>query len=244
MLLPYMAGLRDFSVGWNVNHKIIVDTKTLKDMITVIKTERERRSALLQGEDPNFAYDQWLFTDEPFLNELCLMSLVALRHQIERELIRFAARWDEKQIEISGRQYQENIERLRRTNNKGQNIGWDWGEVDKRLNPKGIKNYEYIEALRLLSNLYKHEPSLKPDEGLLNLLQLKIGVNYAPLPESDALREGFANFLGLSSDSDYCDIAERFVDISNTFLTTVKSVSKLSKVKWGAISLNPDNSAR
>jgi hypothetical protein len=221
-----------------------VDTKILKDMITVIRTEQERRTSLLQNEDPNFAYDQWLLTDGPFLNELCLMFLVTLRHQIEREMVGLAARSDEKQMQISDREYQENINQLRRTNKKGQNIGWDWKEIYKRLKLETCKNYEFIEALRLLSNLYKHEPSLAPDEDLLNLLHLEIGVNYASLPESDALREGFAKFLGLSDDADYCDIAERFVDISNTFITTVKSMTKLSKVKWGAISLNPDDFAR
>lgn len=213
-------------------------------MITVIRTEQERRTSLLQDEDSNFAYDQWLFTDAPFLNELCLMFLVTLRHQIEREMVGLAAQSDENRMEISGKQYQENIKQLRKTNKKGQNIGWDRKEIHKRLKLETCENYEFIEALRLLSNLYKHEPSMEPDDDLLNLLRLEIGVNYASLPESDALREGLAKFVGLRGDADYCDIAERFVDISNTFVSTVKGRTKLSKVRWDAVSLNPADFAR
>jgi hypothetical protein len=39
-------------------------------LIAVIRTERDRRIATLEDEDPDYAADRWLFTDEPFLNEL------------------------------------------------------------------------------------------------------------------------------------------------------------------------------
>jgi hypothetical protein len=55
------------------------------------------------------AYDQWLFTDEPFVNEMCLMVLVALRHQVERRLVFIAARVDTGQLSISRKQYQQNV---------------------------------------------------------------------------------------------------------------------------------------
>lgn len=221
-----------------------MNTYILKDMIAVIRTEQERRISLLKNEDPNFAYDQWLFTDGPFLNELCLTFLVTLRHQIERELVGFAARSDENRMEISGKQYQENVRQLKKPNKKGKNIGWNWIEINNRLKPETCENYEYIEALRLLSNLYKHEPSMEPNNELLNLLQLKIGVNYASLPESDALRKGLANFIGLKEDADYCDIAEEFVDIAEFFLLNVKNRTNLCEVKWGSASLNPNDFAR
>ena len=43
------------------------------------------------GLHPDAAYDQRLFYDAPFLNELCIVFLVALRHHIERRLTLFAA---------------------------------------------------------------------------------------------------------------------------------------------------------
>jgi len=213
-------------------------------MIALARTEQERRTSLLNAEDPNFAYDQWLFRDEPFLNELCLMFLVTLRHQVERELVGLAARVAEDGKEISGQQYQEKVEKLRKTNRKGRNIGWGWKEMKKRLKPESCKKYDVIEALRLLANSYKHDLSMEPDGGLLTLLQLKTGVNYAPLPESDSLRRGLAGFIGLGKDAGYCDIAERFVDIASDFVAEVKRRTTLSKVEWGAVSLNPNDFAR
>jgi hypothetical protein len=67
-----------------------METGILKEVIAVIRAEQQRRASLLTDEDPNFAYDHWLFKDEPFVNELCLMLLVTLRHHVERELVRLA----------------------------------------------------------------------------------------------------------------------------------------------------------
>ena len=232
------------AVGRSDNHEVFVDTYILKDMISVIRTEKERRTSLLKAQDPNIAYDQWLFTDAPFINELCLMFLVTLRHQVERELVGLAARADAGAKEISGQQYKEKVMQLRKTNKKGENIGWKWDEINKRLKFKSCEKYKFIEALRLLSNLYKHDTSMVPDEQLLKMLNLETRVNYASLPESDALQERFADFIGLGNDVDYCDIADRFVDIASDFLAIVKSQTELSKVKWGAVSLNPNDFAR
>jgi hypothetical protein len=221
-----------------------VDKRISRDMISVIRTEKERRNSILKGLDQNIEYDQWLFTDAPFICELCLMFLVTLRNQIERELVGLAARADAGANEISGREYKEKVTQLRKTNSRGESIGWNWDEIDRRLKFKSCDKYKFIEALRLLSNLYKHDTSMMPDEKLLKLLQLPTGVNYASLSESDALQEGFANFLGLGNDADYCDIADRFVDLASDFLAIVKSQTTLCEVKWGAVSLNPNDFAR
>ena len=210
-----------------------MDTRILKDMISVIRTEKERRTSILKALDPDIAYDQWLFTDAPFVNELCLMFLVTLRHQVERELVGLAARADAGTNEISGQEYKEKVTQLQKTNKKGENIGWKWDEINKRLKFKSCKKYKFIEALRLLSNLYKHDTSMVPDEQLLKLLQLETGVNYTFLSESDALQEGFANFIGLGNDADYCDIADRFVDIIPPPLTERQIFCKLGSERGG-----------
>ena len=44
------------------------------------------------------------------------MLLVTLRHQIERKLVRLAARADEGAKEINGQQYQEKVKQLVLTN--------------------------------------------------------------------------------------------------------------------------------
>jgi len=216
-----------------------METDILKQMISVIRTEEQRRALLLTDQDQNFAYDQWLFTDEPFVNELCMMLLVTLRHQVERELVSLAACAADDGQEISDQQYEEKVNQLRK--NKG--IGWDWGKIKDRLKLESCEGYQHTEALRLLSNSYKHDPYMEPDKKLLELLQLKTGVNYASLPKSDALREGLAAFIALGKDATYCDIAERFVDIANDFLVTVQSRTKLSQVKRSPVSMKPSTFA-
>jgi len=216
-------------------------TGILKEVIAVIRAEQQRRASLLTDEDPNFAYDHWLFKDEPFVNELCLMLLVTLRHQVERELVRLAARAADEGEEISGQQYQEKVEQLRKRLRKRGG----WNEIKDRLKLESCcEGYKSMEALRLLANSYKHDPSMEPDEDLLKLLKLETGVNYAPLPESDSLREAFAASIGLGKDTPYCDIAERFVDIARDFLVNLQSRTRLSRVKWGGVSLKPSDFAR
>src|SRR5438874_10308351 len=87
----------------------VMETQMFKDMIAVIKAEQQRRGTVLNDADANFANDHWLFKDMPFINELCLMLMVALWHQVERELVRLAARAADGGREISGKQYQENV---------------------------------------------------------------------------------------------------------------------------------------
>ena len=61
------------------------------DVLRVIREERARRIAALPS-DPDAADDRWLFRDGPFVNDLCLMLLVAIRHELERALFTLAAR--------------------------------------------------------------------------------------------------------------------------------------------------------
>lgn len=215
-----------------------MDSAIFKEMISVIKSEEQRRSSLLTDEDPDFADDQWLFTDAPFVNELYLMLLVSLWHQVERELVWLAARAADGGEDISGRHYHEKIKQLRRGKS------WDWKEISNRLNPESYEGYAPMEALRRLANSYKHDPSMEPNNDLLNLLKLETGVNYAPLPESDELRQGLAEFINLGKNADCCDIAARFVDIASDFLANVQSRTRVSRVLWSPVSTNPNDFAR
>jgi hypothetical protein len=216
-----------------------METRILKDIIAVIRAEQQRRASLLTDEEPDFAHDQWLFTDAPFVNELCLMLLVTLRHQVERDLVGLAARAADGGKEISGQHYQEKVREERAQLRKQ-----GWRPINARLNLEACERYNSIEALGYLANSYKHDPSMEPDEKLLKLLKLETGVNYAPLPESHSLQEGLAAFIGLGKDAAYCDIAERFVDIASGFIAEVQSRTNVSAVKWGPTSFNPNDAAR
>jgi len=201
-----------------------MESVILKEMISIIRAEEQRRAALLSGEDPEAAYDQWLFRDAPFVNELCIILLVALRHRVERVLVSLAALSADGGREIEGEQYGYNVEQLR----KGR--GWKWKEIDARLKPELSEFYRSMEALRLLANSYKHEHSERPAEDLKDFLGLP-RVDYDVLPASDLFRQKLAVFIGLGEDATYCDIADRFVDVAESFLKDVKSRATLSKIK-------------
>lgn len=213
---------------------------------------------------PEVTYDQWLFTDAPFLNELCLMLLVALRHQVERELVLLAARLADDGSEITVEQYHKNVHKERELLKERDG----WKRIFRRLDVKSCKETKLLEALRLLSNSYKHDPFVKPDVKLLKLLNLpsewpkkktattamsdgtSIGSqspktpkkkNYAPLPGSSSLQEAFAVFVGLGRDADYCDITERFVESVNEFLEGLKSRTKVRPFEKRLVSLNPQD---
>jgi len=77
---------------------------------------------------------------------------------------------------------------------------------------------------------------------LLKHLNLKLGVNYAPLAESQDLRTGLAASLGLRNDAGYTDIAEELLARAHSFLTDVEKKNPrlvLSPIKKGAVSLKP-----
>jgi len=211
-----------------------MDARFFKGVIAVITDEQERRALLLSDEDPNLVDDQWLFRDLPFVNELCLMLLVALRHQVERELVGLAARASDDGKQITGQQYWARVrdvrEQLRRRDG--------WKDMNAKLSLESCGGYESMEALRLLANSWKHDPSMGPDQKLLRLLKLKPEDTYAQLPESLALQKGLAVFVGLNNDATYCDIAGRLVDIADGFLVEVQNRNRLSAVKRGPIPLN------
>ena len=210
-----------------------MDTHIFREMIAVIRAEEKRRVSLLTGEDPDFEYERWLSTDEPFVNELCLMVLVTLRHQVERELVKLAARASDDGKEISPREYDEEVQKLR----KGR--GWNWETIEARLNLESCAGNAPMKALRHLANSYKHDPSMEPDNDLLKFLNLETGDDYARLPESPALREGLATSVGLGKDAGYCDIVGRFVDIASGFLAQAQSHTKARPFKRVPTSLIP-----
>jgi hypothetical protein len=215
-----------------------METRILKDMIAVIKAEQLRREEQLDNVDPSYQNDQWLFTDVPFVNELYLMIVVALRHQVERELVKIAARIGYGGKEISGQDYVDSVQNERRRLLLRKKDGGGWEQLAKRLKLQQCAGYEHMEVLRLLANAYKHDPWMEPSKELLKRLNLKTDVKYAPLPGGTKLQQGLAQYVGLGKDAPCCDTAARFVDVASEFLETVKEQTALSPIKWGRVSLN------
>ena len=216
-----------------------MDVSVVKDMISVIRAERDRRLALLAKVDPEVAYDLWSEVDEPFVNDLCLMLLVSIRHTVERELVKIAALVTSDGRDLDGDQYRQRIQDERK---KLREKGWT--ELVAKLKLIGSAEWDTsIETLRLLANIYKHSPQVTPDQALLKHLGLDFSVSYAPLPESQALRAGLAVSLGLQGNSNYCDIADELLIRASRFLADVQTRVALSPVKLEMGSFNPSTFA-
>ena len=166
-----------------------MDSRTAKEVIGVIRSERQRRYDRLKDEDPEAARDQWLDIDEPFINEMCLMVLVALHHQVERELVFLAARANAGPT-IIRQQYLKSVQdRRKQLRSKGGT-----SRLIVTLKLKSFTEWEKsMKTLQLLANCFKHEPHQEPDETLLKHLNLPSVdqlrkqtpriEDYMPLPE-------------------------------------------------------------
>jgi len=207
-----------------------MDSKIAREVIGVIRAERRRRSDQLKDEDPDVAYDQWVFTDEPFINEMCLMVLAALHHQVERELVLLAAGANCGPT-ITSQQYRMNVNEWRKKVRKKPEL----------LAALGLQSFpEFVETLRLLANCLKHEPHQHPGEVLLRHLnlpdvnQLKkqdaLVAEYLPLAESDRFREGLAASVSLPKETDYLTIADKFAELVSGFLKGMRKKANVARV--------------
>ena len=212
-----------------------MDIAKARAVLSVIKEEDGRREELRE-KNPEFAYDQWLFSDAPFVREFCLLVLVGVRHHIERRLLHFAACAADGGNPIKRKGYEQRLNHLR--NLPRQKC---WGEIDKRLDVQKHKHYLTIEALRLLANAYKHDPTKSPDEKLLKHLGLNRALNYADLTESQELHRGLASLAGLPENAHYIDITEKLLERVDEFLADIKGRPAISTVDWGPGSLRPSN---
>jgi hypothetical protein len=199
----------------------------------------ERLWRFEQSEDPD-ADGQLRFVDEPLVNEMCLILLVAVWHQVERELIDAAALLAFNGQEISFDQYRNQLRNKR------------WQFLKRReqfLAELGVESFpewhSSMTTLRLLANCYKHDPALEADGNLLGHLGLDGKLTYGCLPESDDIREKLAQSVGLEwSDTSYIAIVEAFIGKAEGFLASVRARPGFSRIKPEPISLDPDDCAR
>jgi hypothetical protein len=211
-----------------------MDLTDAKAFITLVAAEYKRRADLLPEDDDGtgYAYDQWMFTDLPFLHDLCILYLVAVRHHIERRLLFFATCATGHGNKIK----RADFERAQRSL-LALPQGKRWKEIARRLKPTQCARYSSVEALRLLANSYKHDPRLQPDMDLVRHLGLDEKLIYAPLPESFELKRGLARIVGLPDDSRFAEITQKFVEHADEFLKDVQAKNVLSPVNWGRVSL-------
>jgi hypothetical protein len=218
-----------------------MDKKVATEIIAVIRREKRRRLARVRRfENSEVAYDLWQFRDTPFVNELCLMMLVTIHHQVERDLVKASAKFTGNSAKVLiGRIYRRRV-REERARMRAQGMK----TLIAKLKLSSFAEWNSsMRTLQLLANCFKHSPSLIPDRALLKHLKMPLVpgrrpvVTYAPLPESDEFRERLAKSLALDKDADYCAIAEEFLARADSFLKKVEAQPGMSPVKWGAISL-------
>ncbi len=216
----------------------MLDADVLKKMIGLVAAEEFRRENQLNQMPVDVAYDHWLFTDMPFVNEMCLWLMVALHHQVERELMSLAVRAVDDCKEISYEKYSQELRNLRKPRSGCLS------KMRTRLSLRQCTGYRQMETLRLVANCCKHSTAMQPDKeldrDLFTALQLETEHVYAALPESNAVRERLAKLVGLTKECSYSDIAVRFVDVASDHLKAVKkhNETKLSHVKRGPVPLN------
>jgi hypothetical protein len=190
-----------------------MDTHAFKDIIRIIRAEAHLREECLTDQHPDVAHDHRLFVHRPFVNDLCLMLLVRLNHQVERELLLLAERMPkDKREKINAATYRANVMEKRKWLLKERGRGWA-----KLYDELGVVGGEPkpLEVLRNLANSYKHDPFMLPDPQLLRLLNLpknrelfrrqppsrtnqECDVFYAPLSESCLLQRGLADLFRLA----------------------------------------------
>jgi hypothetical protein len=203
-------------------------------MVEVIRAEQKRILAHLDQEDQDIAYDQWLFHEGPFLNDLCLTVIVGIRHHVERELVQLAALTCGNGVVLSSKQYRQNVQTEREVLQRS-----GWAALIKKLHLDSFPEWKSsMKALQLLANSYKHDIWLVPETKMLAHFGLDQSLNYMPIPESDCFREGLAQYLGLPKErADYCSIAEEFLNRAERFLQDVSKQPMMSGVKPGRVSL-------
>lgn len=204
-------------------------------LVEVIRSEEERRREHLKSVESEEALDHWIFNEQPLLNELCLMLLVTLNHEVERRLILLAARVANSGQLMSRLDHETSVQELEEMAPSKR-----WKQIEARLGVSKCARFDEVEVLRKLANSYKHEPWSKPSPDLKEKLGLP-SVNYAPMPESDLLREQLAAKISLQEDASYCDLCDRFVDLACEFMKGVKQQTKtrLSEIERSPVPLDP-----
>jgi hypothetical protein len=209
-------------------------------MIKIIETDSNQAFDLLEKDIPEHASYIWQENYEAYYNEMCLAVLVAVRHQVERELVLIASRITDRD-EIDWEVYRKNVEKEEKVLRDKKQVAWK--ELANGLQLKTFPDWKSMEVLRFLTNLYKHDAFATPKEELLRSLKMPLSKPYAPLAESKAVKEALAAYLGLEKGSEYCDIASDLISCADRFIAEVKDKAKpkMSKLKWRAVGFDPDS---
>lgn len=219
-----------------------MDLRIAAEALRVIKEERERRLKCLEAIDTEPAQDRWIFEDAPFLNELLLAILIGVRHQVERELVMLSARIADDSAPISPSDFDQKVQSERQILRNGKK---GWNRLKARLNLDRFPDWvDGLEDLRLIVNSVKHGPWSTPEIELLNRLGLDTNASYAPIAESDELRQALLQRLGLPTTYGWHEIATEFLGRADRFVKQVASQSFIAPLVRSRVSFDPRESLR
>jgi hypothetical protein len=210
-------------------------------MIGVIRDEANRRADAndeqAKDDTHGLAGDTWLFTDLPFIREFCILILIGIWHQVERELVWLAACAADTGEVVDAEEYRKlvSIERdLYRSRKTREAV----------LAKLGITTLpDWMLVLKFIAECYKHDPAAWPDRRLLDILSLptipteRLVRWYASLPESSLIEDGLVRYLGLPKEANFCDIADEFLSRAEQYLAELRQRPSLFGLRRAPVSL-------
>jgi len=212
-----------------------MNTKLIRSLVEFVQTEEQNRAVARESMSPEVAYDHAIFYDNPLTNELYLLVLLFMWHDIEKEILLASARSGVHGSSAFSRdEFRNEVERLAGMSFKKRRI-----EIEKRLPTIDRRSWDLLDLLRLLANSFKHDPFDKPDESLLKCLSLAPNMNYATLAESAAVRYGLGGFLGIGDDASFAEIVEEIRKRCDRILFMLHAGANPRPFDDERVSLNP-----
>jgi hypothetical protein len=212
-----------------------MNAKLIRSLTQFIRADEESRESVRASMSAEAAHCQAIFRDGPLTNELYLLVLLFMWHEIEKEIVLLAALSGvQNSSPLTRDDYQKEVEHLGSMRYEKRRI-----EIEKRLPALGTHSWELLDALRLLANSFKHDPFDKPDPRLLKHLRLPENMNYASMAESGAVRFGLAQLLGIGDEAPFSEIVEVVRKSCDRTLFILKTGTPLRSFETERVSLNP-----
>jgi hypothetical protein len=121
-----------------------MNTKLIRSLVEFVKTEESNRAAARESMSPEAAYDHAIFYDNPLTNELYLLVLLFMWHDIEKEIVLTSARSGvHDSSPISRDDFRKEVERLGILSFEKRRI-----EIEKRLPTLDRPSWDLLDLLR------------------------------------------------------------------------------------------------
>ncbi len=186
----------------------------ISSLVGLVKEEEQRRESARSSMTVDAALESVILRDGPLTNGLYIFVLLLMWHEIEKELVLFAARsaWKDESP-ITHDDFKDEVVRLgalRASERKK--------ELKKLLPALDTRAWDLLDVLRLLANSLKHNPFDKPTGTLLKRLGFPENTNCASLSESGLLQFGLGRFLGIGETATFSEIVDEVSKSCNRIL--------------------------